>query len=273
MRVNLSFVHFSEPHIQAEADEAVNNWGIRSYSLMERAIQHVIESGLLPDFFIITGDLADRHRDARRAYQRYMTLADEIHQHFQVPVLHTLGNHDHRAVFRQVMLGDESAEGEDQPYYYSQLIGDLRVVGLDTLIPGLHHGELDQVQLAWLREILESMPDMPTLIALHHPPIDAVMQGFAGDLLHNVAELEAIIIDRTNIIGIVCGHVHHHNTGLFGGVLCTASAGLSFTVDPLHLEHQRIMTGCGYSIVHVRDGQMFLNPVMLPGAPQEVARL
>ncbi len=47
----------------------------------------------------------------------------------------------------------------------------VRLLGLDTLVPGADGGALDAAQLEWLEAQLAAAPGRPTLIFLHHPPV------------------------------------------------------------------------------------------------------
>src|SRR5207244_6145260 len=91
------------------------------------------------DFYVLSGDLT---RDGEaEAYARLKGLLAEIDA-FGVPVLLSLGNHDDRGAFRRIILGEAPGD-PTRPYYYSRRIGDLRVVMLDSLVPGEAHGEID----------------------------------------------------------------------------------------------------------------------------------
>src|SRR3546814_17269213 len=50
-------------------------------------------------------------------------------------------------------------------------LGGLRLVALDSTVPGWHHGDVDAAQLAWLRGVLAEPAPLGTLLALHHPPL------------------------------------------------------------------------------------------------------
>ena len=52
----------------------------------------------------------------------------------------------------------------------SPSVGELRLVMLDSSVPGAPYGELEPATLAWLDRTLAAAPDQPALVALHHPP-------------------------------------------------------------------------------------------------------
>jgi 3',5'-cyclic AMP phosphodiesterase CpdA len=85
-----------------------------------------------------------------------------------VPLYVLAGNHDDRGALHR-HFGVPGADGE--PVQYSADLGPLRLVVLDTTRPGEDAGELDAERLGWLDRELAAAPDLPTLLAMHHPPL------------------------------------------------------------------------------------------------------
>jgi 3',5'-cyclic AMP phosphodiesterase CpdA len=85
------------------------------------------------------------------------------------PVFVIPGNHDARQPLRAVFRADGylSADGH---LHYAVEDYPLRLVALDTLVDGKHHGSLGPDQLAWLDATLAAQPERPTIILMHHPP-------------------------------------------------------------------------------------------------------
>jgi Icc protein len=90
----------------------------------------------------------------------------------RMPIYVIPGNHDARDPLRAAFGGDGylSSDGFIQ---YAVEDYPLRLVALDTLVPGKHHGELCADRLDWLDRTLAAAPDRPTLVmmpspALHH---------------------------------------------------------------------------------------------------------
>ena len=54
----------------------------------------------------------------------------------------------------------------------------LRIIALDTSVPGYHHGELTDAQLAWLADVLATPAPHGTLLALT-PPLPVPMMRAA----------------------------------------------------------------------------------------------
>ena len=154
----------------------------------------------LPDMMLATGDLVDRgdtgsYRCLREAFAG-----------LPFPVHFALGNHDIRRNFAEVFPEAALVDGFLQ---YVIETGPLRLVVLDTLEEGRHGGSFCERRARWLRERLDEAPDRPTLIVLHHPPVEvgiAWMNTDPGEpWVHRLADC---LRGRRNVIGLVCGHVH-----------------------------------------------------------------
>lgn len=266
---DVMFVHLSDPHIQPAGETF---WEvIDGYDMTRRALEAIDLSRLKPDFLIISGDLA-QDGDYDRAYARIRKIVDDIEEKFGVPVLLALGNHDERAVFRRVVLGDDGSSGA-KPYYYTRRVAGLKVVVLDSNGYQAANGRIDDEQLDWLvQELREER--LPCLVVCHHPPIPTGIERLNGELLSNADMLGDILaVYRDQILGILCGHIHHVNIGEFRGILCSTATGLAFTVDPAVQDRISCLNGSGFNVMHIRNGNLLVNPYDMPGDPIEVASL
>ncbi len=170
-----------------------------------------------PDLLLVTGDIANDGDDAE-AYVRY----SEAMAGLPFPVYAMMGNHDSRGPFLQHFPDVPTADGfvqyaiEDYP---------VRILALDTLEVGRHGGGFCETRAAWLQARLDEAPDRPTIIALHHPPIETGI-GWLTELADSewVMRLKAIIEPRDNIVAMMSGHVHR--------LIVTSWAGTTLTVCP-----------------------------------------
>ena len=98
----------------------------------------------------------------------------------------------------------------DDPHYVQYVVDDypVRLVMLDTLVPGAGHGELRAEQL----EFLESHPGRGAGQAHHHrhaPPAVRLRHRPHGPInLRNTPEFTAIIARHRQVERIICGHHH-----------------------------------------------------------------
>jgi len=84
----------------------------------------------------------------------------------------------------------------------------LRIIALDTVVPGKGHGEMDAPRLAWLKARLDEQPDRPTMIFMHHPPFPTGLQHMDSINCRNAPAMAEILRGRTNIERVACGHHH-----------------------------------------------------------------
>ena len=84
-----------------------------------------------------------------------------------VPLYLALGNHDSRPYFREGYLEEEPTE---ESYYYSVMESGLRLIVLNTQVPGSNEGHLDEERLEWRGRLSPLLPE-GSIIVLHHPVV------------------------------------------------------------------------------------------------------
>ena len=133
---------------------------------------------------------------------------------------YALGNHDERATFREV-LPEIAFDGGFLQYVVET--GPLRLIVLDTLEEGRHGGAFCEARADWLRARLDEAPDVRTLIVQHHPPVEVGIPWMNTDPAEPwVERLAACLRGRSNIVGVVCGHIHRAiSTAWEGTVVAT----------------------------------------------------
>jgi len=115
--------------------------------------------------------------------------------------------------------------------------GSLRIVGLDTLVPGAGRGALCSDRLTWLDATLGTEPDVPTVILMHHPPFLTGIAHMDRLGLTGREEFAAIAARHPQIQAILCGHVHrtvHARVGGRAAMICPSPAhqvALDLTAD------------------------------------------
>jgi len=152
-----------------------------------------------PDLLLATGDLTEHGTIA--SYQTLKAIFDRL----AFPVLPALGNHDDRANFCAVFADSPLVDGYMQ---YSYDAGPLRVLVLDTLEPGRHGGSFCETRAAWLEARLAES-NKPSIVVLHHPPIESGNGWMTEDLDADwVGRLRAVIVRHAHVIRLVTGHLH-----------------------------------------------------------------
>ena len=136
-------------------------------------------------------------------------------------------DHDERAPFSSILLG---AEPSDAPQDRIYDVDGLRIVALDSSVPGYHHGQLSDEQLSWLEEVLAVPAAHGTLLALHHPPIPTPVEIMAIIELQDQHKL-ADVIRGTDVRAILAGHLHYSTHGTFAGVPVSVASATCYTID------------------------------------------
>ncbi|RQT21596.1 phosphodiesterase [Burkholderia contaminans] len=170
-----------------------------------------------PDAVLVTGDLTDFGHDEEYGNLRGLLAALEI------PYYLMIGNHDDRAGLRRA-FADRAELQAGEFVQYALDVGTVRVLALDSQVPGASYGDLCDARLAWLAAQLDAARDRPVIVALHHPP-------FASGIGHMdklrlappaSAKLDALLRGHPNVERVLCGHVHRTMFTRFGGTLAAA---------------------------------------------------
>jgi 3',5'-cyclic-AMP phosphodiesterase len=153
------------------------------------------------DAILVTGDLAEHAKPKEYA------LARELIGGLGVPVHVLPGNKDDRATMRAAF----DLPGEpDAPLDYAVDMGPLRLVVLDSSIPGEDRGDFTPAQLDWLEATLAQAPEQPTILAMHQPPLVTGMPDWDSVIMTPAdrAALAAVIERHPQVRAIVGGHLH-----------------------------------------------------------------
>lgn len=256
----MTFLHLSDLHLVAPGKRVS---GIDSMAQLQGVLAYVQEREIAPSFVVVSGDLTDD--GAPESYARLAAILGEIGGS-EIPVLLTLGNHDDRANYRRVMLGDEPGDGEER-LYHSRSIEGLRVIVLDSLVPGAANGELGAAQLAWLEEELQTPAPRGTLIVLHHCcRLAAPAHHFPDFILRDAPALEAIVAaHQGEILGVLAGHSHQSNASPFGGTVHITAPAILCQLDFFAGDDYVPIPGAGFNLCQIIDGQLVSNPVRVSG--------
>lgn len=240
-------VHISDTHLLAgnrplggRYDTAAN---------LEATLRAVERTGIRPDAIVFTGDLTDLGEP--EAYAALRAEVEPFAARLGAPLVWVAGNHDERPALRAGLLDEEPTE---QPVTGVWDLEGLRLIALDSTVPGWHHGDIDPEQLAWLAQILAEPAPLGTLLALHHPPLPNHIPFFDILELRHQSEL-AEVIAGTDVRGILAGHLHYSTSGTFAGVPVSVAAATCYTMN-LQRPADRVNgmdAGQSFQLVHVYD--------------------
>lgn len=192
---------------------------------LRRAVDHLNASHPQPDVVVISGDLVDFGRP-----DEYAVLHPQLAR-LQMPFYLVPGNHDVRehllAEFADQVYLPISA---DAPLDWVVEEYPVRLIGLDSTIPGAHGGQLLETQLLWLDEVLSRRPDVPTVLVLHHPPFVTGIGHMDREPFINADGLERVVARHPQVERLLCGHLHRPMQRRFAGSLSCVCPGTSHQI-------------------------------------------
>ncbi|MRG60059.1 phosphodiesterase [Agromyces sp. CFH 90414] len=217
-------LHISDTHLLAGGGRLYDR--VPSEDHLRRLFEEFEASNGRPDALVFTGDLADKGEPD--AYARLRRIVEPAAERLGAEVIWVMGNHDDRAAFRRELFGQSA--GSTRPVDRVTDVHGLRVITLDTTVPGHHHGEVTGEQLDWLAEELATDAPYGSILALHHPPVPSVLDLAASVELRDQASL-AEVIAGSDIRSILGGHLHYSTTATFAGIPVSVASATCYTQD------------------------------------------
>lgn len=202
----------SDPHIRAPGRLTYRKVDAAAY--LRKAVAMLVAMPTPIDAVIVTGDLTDFGTDEE--YAHFLALTTPL----AMPLYPIPGNHDDRAGLRRA-FADRLALPTDGSVSYAADVGDLRLMMLDSSVPGQKHGELGAATLAWLDRELAAQPQRPTIVALHHPPFETGIRHMDVQNCSDADALGEVLGRHPQVLATVCGHVHRNVVTTFAGRPCT----------------------------------------------------
>jgi 3',5'-cyclic AMP phosphodiesterase CpdA len=216
--MTMIIAQISDTHIGpgGDSDDAQDEAPMR----LRQAVDHLLRLPVPPDLVLITGDCVNS--GSLPEYRRFCSLIEPL----TMPVYIIPGNHDDR-VQLQALFGQQGSAPLAGFVQYVVDAGPVRLIALDTNVPGKGEGFLCAERLGWLEQRLAEAPERPTLIFMHHPPFPTGLAPFDRIGLTNADLLGAVIARHPQVERIVAGHVHSTMLRRFYGTLamtCSATA-------------------------------------------------
>ncbi len=186
-----------------ETDGEVPYW----QAMNEDAVADINAAGV--DAVIIKGDIADR------GLRSQFEVAARTFERIEAPWHAFLGNHDH--------YGVHAGEGVDgyallgQPRAPRALdLGGWRLVLLDTVEPGDHHGVFPEERLRWLENELDGSREraQPTILLTHHQPVPPEhatrYPNSIGIIPEHSTRIFSLLGRNPQVQGVLIGHTHRN---------------------------------------------------------------
>lgn len=238
-------LQISDTHLGAD-------WhGVDPDECLLRAVEAILDLPQRPDALVVSGDLTQNGTLEEYARVRELVAPLDLEPHV-LP-----GNHDLRGPLREAF--GLPGEGEE-PASHAVDLGPLRLVCLDSTIPGGEGGALDEGRIEWLDGVLGEEPDQPTVVAMHHPPLSTAIPTFdsIGLAPEWRMELAEVLARHPQVARVIAGHVHRVIVSDLAGraVISVPStylqAKLTFTRAPIEMAPD----APGFAIHALRDGAL-----------------
>jgi 3',5'-cyclic AMP phosphodiesterase CpdA len=173
----------------------------------EDAIADINASGV--DAAIIKGDIADRGLP-----EQFQAAADAF-AGFDMPHHAFLGNHDYYGLEAGLEVDGYALLGQPQAPRALEL-GGWRLLLLETVEPGEHHGVFGDERIAWLADALADTREsgIPTLLCMHHQPVPPQhAHSFPNDIgmrPEHSLRLFDLLGGHPQVKAVLIGHTHRN---------------------------------------------------------------
>jgi 3',5'-cyclic AMP phosphodiesterase CpdA len=218
-----TIAHVSDPHLLAGG--ALQYGHVDTEARLTAALARLARLDPAPQALVFTGDLADKAEP--KAYLRLRELVEPAAEAIGAQVIWVMGNHDERAAYSRHLFDAESDAPQDRVHD----VAGLRIVSLDSTVPGWHHGELRESQLSWLADVLATPAPHGTLLALHHPPIPVPMMRIAEIIELRDQQPLADVLAGSDVRAVIGGHFHFTSYSTFAGVPVSVASATCYTSE------------------------------------------
>jgi len=210
-------LQLTDTHLFAEPGGRLG--GVDVDASLAAVIEHAVSAHPLADLVLATGDLV--HEETAASYERLAGYLARL----QRPVFCLPGNHEDKGLLAgQCRVSPHLRDDKEV------IVGDWRILLLDSAQPPEPGGYLPEAELALLEQALAADPDRPTLVALHHPPVSIGSPWMDAMSVANADELFAVLDRYGGVRAVVFGHIHQRFETTRAGVryLGTPATGLQF---------------------------------------------
>lgn len=214
--------------------------GVRPRDNLVSGLRLLEASGIRPDVLLLTGDLADTGDGA--CYDDLAGILAEAARSSGANVVYVPGNHDDRGAFRRHLLGGSG----DGPVNQTHWRDGLRIIALDSTVPGEGYGALAEQTLDYLTAELGTASPDGTVVALHHPPISSPVEPLTQIRLREPERLRDAIAG-SDVRIVVCGHNHHQALGTLGAVPVWVGPATAYQADTTSAQAIRGLPGAAFS--------------------------
>jgi Icc protein len=198
----LRIVQISDTHIFADPEKSL--LGVNTQDSLKALIPLLEQEKM--DMILLTGDIAQEGSE-----EAYARIADMLH-HLDVPIYFVPGNHDDTKILARVYPHDHVSDRKQI------ILDNWQFILLNSQKPNAVEGYLEQSELDFLQQCLESHPSHHSIIVFHHHPVLVGSEWLDRIGMTNADVLWKVLKNYSNVNTILFGHVHQQHEGEKNGV-------------------------------------------------------
>jgi hypothetical protein len=207
-QIRYTIAQASDPHPRATGSPLKH---ADAHARLKACVERIVSAGCCPDALVLFGHLADRHEAAARVDR---SRVPGLRRRFAATLLADPGHRGGVTVLPTRPLGRSPSR---KPLDEVVCVGGLRLIGMDSSVPGEIRGELTAAQLdALANELAEPATDCTVLI-VQHPPIQPDPSRPDSVALGQPERL-ANVIRGTDVCLVLSGHSDHVGLGTVAGI-------------------------------------------------------
>lgn len=240
----MKLIHLSDLHI---AQYGSILWDTDTRHHFDRAVE------LIKDYkdisgIVLTGDIS--HDGSQWAYD----YVDNQLSALQLPIIACPGNHD------DINFIYDRFKPKCLNFNNFAKIGNYSILNLNSVLPNMARGELSSESLEFIQKELEK--NLPTIICLHHPPIEP--GGWLNrKLLENRNRFNELLANYDNVRLVLYGHIHYSQQIKLGNILYSSSPAVGYAFDK-NLPKFEIANGDeGFNIIDIDESHITIDKIRL----------
>jgi len=202
-------------------------------AMLAQAVTHLNDLDPPVDLVLVTGDLTEHGTT-----EEYETLR-ELLGPLRAPFYMIPGNHDDRDTFLRSFEDIDYLPEPGSPFaHYVVEDHALRLIGLDTTVPGTHDGLFCDERLSWLDAQLGATPERPTLLFMHTPPFETGIKWMDASGVVGGRRMAEVVRRHSQVVQVLCGHIHRPIHVAWGGTTASVAPGtahqIALTLGGIH---------------------------------------
>ncbi len=214
----LKVVQLSDCHLLAQPSQTL--MGVDTERSLLQVLAHLTRTpDFPPDLVLVTGDLVQTPSEP--AYARLFAHLETL----GAPWVALPGNHDDPQLMAKILCRNR--------WHCAKriLAPDWQILCLNSHLSGSAGGFLSPGELAFLTASLKAS-DLPTLIAVHHPPLPVQSAWMDTMQLANGQAFLRLIEPFPQVKGVVFGHVHQVVERCYGSIALWSAPATCFQFKP-----------------------------------------